>query len=155
MGGRESTQTAQESTPGNWSELKVNHEAPKRGKDGLKRSVKKDHPPGGKLCLSRLGKVLHRLNNPSDTMDFSTFHPMHGALAGLAVYALTGKPVPALVVGGSLYAYMTVYGHNLPPGVGAAPATSVDTVEIPLMPLGPISHDPRYPTMLVPVGYTS
>ena len=65
---------------------------------------------------------------------------------------MTGKPLPALVVGGSLYAYMTVYGHNLPPGVGAAPATSVDTVEVPLQALGPISHDPLHPTFLVAMG---
>jgi len=85
-------------------------------------------------------------------MDFATFHPMHGALAGLAVYAITGKPLPALVVGGSLYAYMSVYSHGLPTAAGGMPAHAV---EVPLMPLGPISHDPRYPTMLVPLGYTS
>ena len=83
---------------------------------------------------------------------FSTFHPMHGALAGLAVYAVTGKPLPALVVGGSLYAYMSVYGHGLLTTAGGMPAHAV---EVPLMPLGPTSHNPRYPTMLVPVGYTS
>ena len=55
-------------------------------------------------------------------MDFSTFHPMHGALAGLAVYAVTGKPLPALVVGGSLYVYMSVYGHGLPTTAGGMPA---------------------------------
>jgi TRAP-type uncharacterized transport system substrate-binding protein len=90
-------------------------------------------------------------------MNFATFHPAHGALAGLAVYAITGKPLPAIVVGGSLYAYMSIYGHTLP----GAPATTVDTVEVPLMldtTYRPISHDPRYPTtqaMLVPLGYTS
>ena len=85
-------------------------------------------------------------------MDFSTFHPMHGALAGLAVYALTGKPVPALVVGGGAYLYLSAYGHGLPASTVTVPAHAI---EVPLMPLGPISHDPRYPTMLVPVGYTS
>jgi len=85
-------------------------------------------------------------------MNFATLHPAHGALAGLAVYAATGKPLPALVVGVSLYAYMAVYGHNLPPGVGAEPATSVNTVEVPLMPLGPISHDPMHPAFLVAMG---
>ena len=77
---------------------------------------------------------------------------MHGALAGLVVYAVTGKPLPALVVGGSLYLYMSAYGHGLPTTGTAVPAHAV---EVPLQPLGPISHDPRYPTMLVPVGYTS
>ena len=87
-------------------------------------------------------------------MDFASFHPMHGALAGLAVYAQTGKPLPALAVGGSLYLYMSAYGHGLPTTTtaGGMPAHAV---EVPLMPLGPISHDPRYPTMLVPLGYTS
>jgi TRAP-type uncharacterized transport system substrate-binding protein len=89
-------------------------------------------------------------------MNFATFHPAHGALAGLAVYAITGKPLPAIVVGGSLYAYMSIYGHTLP----GVPATTVDTVEVPLMldtTYRPISHDPRYPTtqaMLVPLGST-
>ena len=78
-------------------------------------------------------------------------HSAHRALAGLAVFLVTGKPLPALVVGGSLYAYMSIYGHNLP----GAPETPVNAVEVPLMPLGPISHDPRYPIMLVPLGYTS
>ena len=88
-------------------------------------------------------------------MDFASFHPMHGALAGLAVYALTGKPLPALTVGGSLYLYMSAYGHGLPTTGTAVPAHAV---EVPLMldtTYHTISHDPRYPTMLVPVGYTS
>ena len=86
-------------------------------------------------------------------MDFASFHPMHGALAGLAVYALTGKPLPALAVGGSLYLYISTYGYGLPASAAAVPAHAV---EIPLVPLGTnISHDPRYPTMLVPVWYTS
>ena len=82
-------------------------------------------------------------------MDFSTFHPAHAALARLAVFLVTGKPVPALVVGGSLYAYMSIYGHSLPPRVGASPANAV---EVPLRPLGPISRDPLHPTVLVAMG---
>ena len=85
-------------------------------------------------------------------MDFSTFHPMHGTLAGLAVYAITGKPLPALAVGGSIYLYTSAYDHSLPSGVGGVPANAV---EVPLQPLGPISHNPRYSTMLVPLGYTA
>ena len=79
-------------------------------------------------------------------MDFSTLHPVHGALAGVLVYVVTGKPLPAFVVGGGLYAYMSVYGHQFP---GGAPARSID---IPLMPVGPISHDPLHPTIFKALG---
>jgi len=54
--------------------------------------------------------------------SFATFHPAHGALAGLAVYVATGKPLPALVVGGSLYYYMSLYGHSLPPALTPQPS---------------------------------
>ena len=70
--------------------------------------------------------------------SFENFHPAHGALAGLAVFLVTGKPLPALAVGGGLYAYMSVYGHNLP---GSAPARSID-----------ISHDPLHPTIFKALG---
>ena len=86
------------------------------------------------------------------TMDFSTLHPVHGALAGVAVFLVTGKPLPALAVGGGAYFYMQRFGHSLP---GSAPATHDLAREIPLMPIGSISHDPMHPTMLVPLGYTS
>ena len=83
-------------------------------------------------------------------MGFATFHPAHGALAGLAVYAITGKPVPSLVVGGSLYMYMSVYGHSLPPGIGGAPAAgSMSANHIVDIPHG------LHPTMLAPLGYVA
>ena len=78
--------------------------------------------------------------------SFATFHPVHGLIAGGLVYFVSGKALPALAVGGGLYAYMTVYGHNLP---GSAPARRVD---IPLMPVGPISHDPLHPTIFKALG---
>ncbi len=74
--------------------------------------------------------------------EFSSNISLHGALAGLAVYAITGKPVPAILVGGGLYAYMTVYGHNLPADGGSAPAAHdpVKSIEIGPISIGPIGH---------------
>jgi hypothetical protein len=85
-------------------------------------------------------------------MDFSTYHPAHGALAGLAVYAVTGKPLPALVVGGSLYAYMQRFGHSLPGG-GSTPA-SPPAREAPRMPAD-YTYRPSHDSMSVALGYTS
>ena len=65
--------------------------------------------------------------------SFSNKHALHGALAGVLVYAVTGKPLPAFVVGGGLYAYMSVYGHNLPLFLRTTPA---DTTYL-------ATHDPR------------
>ncbi len=71
-------------------------------------------------------------------MDFSNNMSLHGALAGLAVYLVTGKPVPAILAGGGLYVYMTVYGHGLPAGGGSAPKTPVTSIEIGPIHVGPI-----------------
>ena len=56
--------------------------------------------------------------------SFATFHPAHGALAGLAVFLVTGKPLPALAVGGGLYVYMAAYGHKLPGSAGSAASSA-------------------------------
>ena len=75
--------------------------------------------------------------------SFATFHPAHGALAGVLVYAVTGKPLPALAVGGGLYAYMAMYGHGLP-GSAAAAASSARSIDS--------SHGPLHPTIFKALG---
>ena len=80
-------------------------------------------------------------------MDLKNQHALHGALAGVVVYGLTKKPLPSIAVGGAAYLYMSNYGHALP---GDTPP--VTTVEIPLVPVGPISNDPFNPTILLPLG---
>ena len=47
-------------------------------------------------------------------MDLKNNHALHGALAGVLVYAITKKPLPALAIGGGAYLYMATYGHALP-----------------------------------------
>ena len=47
-------------------------------------------------------------------MDLKNNHALHGALAGVVVYALTKKPLPSLAVGAGAYLYMSKYGHQLP-----------------------------------------
>ncbi len=94
-------------------------------------------------------------------------HSLHGALAGVVVYAITGKPVPALVVGGGLYAYMSVYGHALPgssaqealpaavysavapPRIVLPQARAPPTIWRPLPDYTPVAmgHTPMYATM--------
>ena len=82
-------------------------------------------------------------------------HALHGALAGVVVYALTKKPLPSVAVGGAAYLYMSKYGHALPGETTSQEPLAddpVSTIEIPLMAVGPISHDPYNPTSLVPLG---
>ena len=81
-------------------------------------------------------------------------HALHGALAGVVVYALTKKPLPSVAVGAGAYLYMSKFGHALPGDTPQEPLADdpVSTVEIPLVPVGPISHDPYNPTILLPLG---
>ena len=88
-------------------------------------------------------------------MDLKNQHALHGALAGVVVYGLTKKPLPSIAVGGAAYLYMSKHGHALPGETTSQEPLADDpvtTVEIPLVPVGPISHDPYNPTILLPLG---
>jgi len=79
------------------------------------------------------------------TMDLKNNHALHGALAGVLVYALTRKPLPALAVGGGAYLYMATYGHALPSFLRTTPnGTTSQQPE-------PLADDPVSITPMVPV----
>jgi hypothetical protein len=87
-------------------------------------------------------------------------HALHGALAGVAVYALTKKPMPALVVGGGAYLYMSQYGHGLPGGAppnSPAMIPSTDNPVVPVIPVAPVparTSDQGYGWNTAPAGWT-
>ena len=88
-------------------------------------------------------------------MDLKNQHALHGALAGVVVYALTKKPLPSLAVGGGAYLYMSKYGHALPGDTSQEPLTDdpVSTI-IPMIPLGPDDRPVEpVPARTSPIGY--
>ena len=67
-------------------------------------------------------------------MDLQSNHAVHGAIAGVLVYALTCKALPALAVGGGAYLYMSTYGHALPGAPPNPEPLTDDPVSIPMVP---------------------
>lgn len=46
--------------------------------------------------------------------NFKDRHEIHGLIIGALVGLFTKSPVKGAIVGGSLYLYMSQYGHEMP-----------------------------------------
>ena len=89
-------------------------------------------------------------------MDIKNQHALHGALAGVVVYALTKKPLPSLAVGAGAYLYMSKYGHALPGETTSQEPLADDPVSavIPLVPVPAPTSAIGYGWNAAPAGWT-